>query len=522
MEVDLLDDLRNNKNGEEVLGKLINFYLKLCGVISKSDIEKIIDFYELEISSDEIDNIIDSLELKVINDEYYSVHDDTVVRKIINNRHGLIRLLDYEELLKYCMFIFSVLKELNDVLNNNEKSEKILLLEMATVLFTASDENNMDYKLCELFDIRNDEVEEVINVLNKYDEDIRYWHLYGKNFAESDFDDIINDMSMSDKPSDDSIGSCIDKLSDKGINNLYFVYGTTDRKKLVKLIVDSFLEDVDLTKQEYDLLCDNDILNYHYDDDFFFSGYIYVYEEDNIKHVVVPREIKAELKKINRDDLKDETDDEFRQFNDFFSDEINAMSLVYGYISMNGLIKNSVLMDLLDKRHDMHLSYDELDDIVDSLGLEINDGYYSFDFDDDEINDLIEFKENNDDYKTYNIETIKIEDEFYGALDKFTEDNFKKDKNDVTRIIIEGVKYVAMEEENIKPFCDDLGLSKKEIKKILDFAEPYKNIVPIWIFNGYSVSEKLNLLNNKMGKNMYCPCGSGKDYKDCCGNDEEV
>ena len=95
-----MNDLRNNKNGEEVLVKLINFYLKLCGVISKGDIEKIIDFYELDISSDEIDSIIDSLELKFINDEYYSLQDDTVVRKIINNRHGSIRLLDYEELLK--------------------------------------------------------------------------------------------------------------------------------------------------------------------------------------------------------------------------------------------------------------------------------------------------------------------------------------------------------------------------------------------------------------------------------------
>lgn len=50
MEVDLLNDLRNNKNGKEVLGKLINFYLKICGVISKNDIDKIIDFYELDYS----------------------------------------------------------------------------------------------------------------------------------------------------------------------------------------------------------------------------------------------------------------------------------------------------------------------------------------------------------------------------------------------------------------------------------------------------------------------------------------
>lgn len=521
MEVDLLNDLKNNKKGEEVLGKLINFYLKICGVISKSDIEKIIDFYELDISSDEIDNIIDSLKLKVINDEYYSVHDDTIVRKIINNRHGSIRLLDYEELLKYCMFIFSILKELNDVLENKDKEEKILLFEMATVLFTSSIDNDSDYKLCELFDIRNDEVEEVKNVLEKYEDDIRYWHLYGKNFVESDFDDTINDMLMSDKPSDDSMVSCIDKLSDEGISNLECVYGTNDKVKLVKLIVDSFLEDVDLTKQEFDLLCDNDILNYHYDDDFFFSGYIYVYEEDNIKHVVVPREIKEELKKINRDDLKDETLDEFNQFNEFFSDEISVMKFVYGYISMNGLIKKNILKDLLDKRHDLQLTFEELDDVVDSIGLEINDEYYSFNFDEDEINDLIEFKENNDDYKTYDIETIKIDDEFFRALDKFTDDNFKKDKDDVMQLIVEGVKYVAMEEENIKPLCDDLNLGKKDIKKIMDFVEPYKNIVPTWIFNGYSVSEKLNLFKNKMEKNMYCPCGSGKDYKDCCGKYEE-
>lgn len=517
MEIDLLDDLRNNKNGEEVFEKLINFYLKMCGAISKGDVEKIIEFYDLDFSVEDINN----LDLKIINDEYYSVHDDDIVRKIIDNRCDLtVRLLDYEELLKYCMATFSILKELSDVLNNDKIGEKILLSEMAMALFTSL--NYSDDMLCELFSIRNDEVDEVKNILEKYDDDIRYWHIYGRTFVESDFDNIIDDMLMTGKPNDDSILSCIEKLSDKGLNNLEFVYETKDRKKLVKFIVDSFIEDVNLTKQEYALLCNNDIINYHYDDDFFFSGYIYVYEEDGKKYVIVPKEIKDVLKTINKNDLKsDDIDNDLKKFNNLFNVEINNMNIVSGYIAMNGLIKNSVLKDLMKDRHDITLTIQELDDIIDSLGYDIIDDYYSFGFDDDEIKDLIEIKENNKDYKTYDEETIKIDDEFFCAVDKFTDENYKEYKDDLMRIIVEGVKYVAMTEDNIKPFCDDISLGNQDIKKIMDIVEPYKNIVPTWIFNGYSVVEKYNSLKNEKFKNMYCPCGSGKDYKDCCGKYEE-
>ena len=520
MEIDLLDDLRNNRNDEEVFGKLISFYIKMCGAISKDDIKKINNFYNLGFG-DELDNIIEGLKLKDINGEYFSVQDDAIVRKIIDNRCGLsIRLLDYEELLKYCMVSFSILKELNDVLNNDKILEKILLSEMAMVLFTSS--NYSDDMLCELFNIRNDEVDEIKNVLENYEDDIRYWHLYGRTFVESDFDNIIDDMLMTDKPNDDSIGSCIEKLSDKGLNNLEFVYETKDSKKLAKLIVDSFLEDVNLTKQVYDLLCNNDIINYHYDGDLFFSGYIYVYEEDGKKYVLVPKEIKDILKTINKNDLKsDDIDNDMDQFNNLFNVEINNINIVSGYIAMNGLIKNSVLKDLMKDRHDISLSIQELDVIVSSLGYEIIDDYYSFEFDDDEINDLIKIKENNKDYKIYDEETIRIDDEFFCAIDKFTNENYKEYKDDVMKIIVEGVKYAAMTEENIKPFCANLNLGKKDIKKIMDIVEPYKNIVPTWIFNGYSVAEKYNSLKNEKFKNMYCPCGSGKDYKDCCGKYEE-
>ena len=89
MEIDLLDDLRNNIKNKEVFEKLINFYLKMCGAISKGDVEKIIEFYDLDFSVEDINN----LDLKIINDEYYSVHDDDIVRKIIDNRCDLsIRL----------------------------------------------------------------------------------------------------------------------------------------------------------------------------------------------------------------------------------------------------------------------------------------------------------------------------------------------------------------------------------------------------------------------------------------------
>ena len=66
-----------------------------------------------------------------------------------------------------------------------------------------------------------------------------------------------------------------------------------------------------------------------------------------------------------------------------------------------------------------------------------------------------------------------------------------------------------------------LGIKKSDCKKIDNIISKYKNIIPCWTLNGYSIQEVNSMpKKQKIGRNDPCPCGSGKKYKKCCGKNE--
>ena len=75
--------------------------------------------------------------------------------------------------------------------------------------------------------------------------------------------------------------------------------------------------------------------------------------------------------------------------------------------------------------------------------------------------------------------------------------------------------------------------SFEEIQNILKLVTEYSNNIPKWILKGnssYNIFDKertkqqidntyaMPILSRKTGRNDPCPCGSGKKYKHCCGN----
>jgi len=68
-----------------------------------------------------------------------------------------------------------------------------------------------------------------------------------------------------------------------------------------------------------------------------------------------------------------------------------------------------------------------------------------------------------------------------------------------------------------------------DVQKAMEYIVSYSNSVPKWILKGHSSNELHNVAredvvdnvlhrNFKVGRNDPCPCGSGKKYKHCCGN----
>ena len=61
-------------------------------------------------------------------------------------------------------------------------------------------------------------------------------------------------------------------------------------------------------------------------------------------------------------------------------------------------------------------------------------------------------------------------------------------------------------------------LDKTTLRAVLKCINKYKNIFPLWPYNGFTKAEiSIQPKKVKVGRNDLCPCGSGKKYKKCCG-----
>lgn len=71
------------------------------------------------------------------------------------------------------------------------------------------------------------------------------------------------------------------------------------------------------------------------------------------------------------------------------------------------------------------------------------------------------------------------------------------------------------------------ALTKREVEAFIPTLIDFTNAIPMWILKGHSpdslhakripTKQEPTLINNTVGRNDLCPCGSGRKYKKCCG-----
>lgn len=89
---------------------------------------------------------------------------------------------------------------------------------------------------------------------------------------------------------------------------------------------------------------------------------------------------------------------------------------------------------------------------------------------------------------------------------------------------------VEVPPDNICPYCnadfddaclwDNLVKYNTDLPKFPDKNKEYSNLDFISIYDMKPDTTRTthnNVINNKIGRNAICPCGSGKKYKKCCG-----
>jgi len=314
----------------------------------------------------------------------------------------------------------------------------------------------------------------------------------------------------------------------KGHMIIYYNYFSDDNHvidELVDVIIESLTEVIDEAlkcaacllechEQELDFnLCDDDIEN----------GYAFIYKDKEEIKAFFPDELLEILKNNNKhlgedDDAYGEMDEKFGNIIDrFFNDLISA------YLQQNGIIKREKLQELL-KNNGINLPLEDLDDEVLKLDMYIKDGYYTVidDMTKEDIKELENAKNKFSRYKEVDFEVIGNEDNLYNELLALSPKiGLSKNKfEELYSIIIICIKEVQFSEEVFHMFIEEYNfdINKKYEKEIVSIVKKYKNDISIWVYNGYTVNEYIELNKKvKIGRNDKCPCGSGKKYKMCCG-----
>ena len=124
-------------------------------------------------------------------------------------------------------------------------------------------------------------------------------------------------------------------------------------------------------------------------------------------------------------------------------------------------------------------------------------------------------KKNNKNYKIIDDNFKRVFEEFFAKLQQVVAN--EKESGMLTTVTIFSMCMNMYDEFTFESMCKEYNVPKVTVKKIEQLVKEYKNIMPMWIYNGYSINEYSKIKKDKMGRNDLCSCGSGKKYKKCCG-----
>ena len=415
-------------------------------------------------------------------------------------------LLPMKTLVFYCMRLMSDLKRIEEVIKNVEddfieKATRALVTEPKKV------SELVDY-FSKIYSLNLKNALKLQEIIESMDY-IRYWSLGGRTIEE----EKALSYYLPQQPSDTSLKACLKGLPKDKLEELTKRYDVTSLEELEQKIIEYFkenqeelldvdpLEFLDLDHENYEEMRCDPLLITH--------GCVFVYQTKNAKKLLIPAEIKTELKIYN-----EEYEEE--QLNLDLEGYINI------YLYSNGVIPKKVLQQILKEHHGFKYTIKELDELVkQEEGKSIKD-YYSIAFDrfNEDMQALINEKERHP-YKIAKEKDygfLSLMGHFHDDLeDALTDTSFK---DELISTIIYMLHYGLFDETFLKEFVREqhVSIPKNTWKELISVIKKYKNDIPLWPRNGYSYKE-LNSQSKakKVGRNEPCVCGSGKKYKHCCG-----
>ena len=509
-------------NELEKFEQLVSMYNVICGVIKEEDIQRIIEFHNIKLSKKEIEKVL-SKSFKYVNG-YYTEEEKLINDEFLHIRHNLpIRLINDVEFISYGINMLNLANSLTKILNSDELAQRIISFEMMSKSFSEELDQKSINELLDNFNITEDDYYNIKELFEEEGYKLRYWIFYGRTLNEYEIDCLFNEIVLKEKPKNNTLKECLNLLEDDIKEMIYSYYNINDKKdekRIIKTIINTFkMQSVFFTKEMYDALI-NQEFSYYLSEDEYLYGFVFAYLDNEVKKIIVPKEIQEALKLIDREDLDSEEDLELDDMLEGFDYKLTSEDYVMDYLSMNGIIEKDKLKEIILKNHNTDISQEEIEEITKKYDVcTIEDKYYTLIDEKKDALQLLSFKNINDDYKVLTPDIHYLEEEFSDEIDFFVIDNWKDEnlQEVLSTFIWYTCKFGVFNKESLDIFKDEYNLNNKDLRKIDEFAKKYKNIIAIWPLNGYTLNEKKQVKKEKIGRNDPCPCGSGKKYKQCHG-----
>ena len=322
----------------------------------------------------------------------------------------------------------------------------------------------------------------ILTIIDDYQPYIRYWENGGKTIKEVDALKLV----LTKIPKDKTLLSCFRSLNEDTINYLLKKYDFKNIETINDLVLDKLK--YYLNNNIYDTKFLKNILDhkdkkYDYDNDvteFLYQNFCFLYKNK----LIIPNDVKEMIMDYVYKYPKDETltDDDY----------VNL------YVLYNGVIERQKLKEMLKDNHNLDYTLKEMDDTIEQIGLKIVGDSYYIPFLQEDLAEakVIPYKKllnkykvlSNDDLKYFTIiDTLSLKIDT--LLDKLKIKDYLLRELEASIIILISINepYIPFLRYFFK--SNKIKIKESLFKELLSIIDIYKDDIPIWIYNGYSMRE---------------------------------
>ena len=497
--IDIKEMKRKNEN--EKVELLIKFSLMANGVVEIKALNNYLNDNNLKISEKDLYEIFDEMELRIVDNKYYTYDDDCKeiiderIAKVKANPNQTYNFIDISLALVYITSLYPIANKIAKIKNPEIENEVMLSL-----LSKPFDEFKTILK--EKFNLNKKLVNEIIDYIEPTYKYIKTWYFDGLSTNEVEINKTCERIHLNNIPKNKSINSCLNNLDKDSYLKLakYYNLDNPSVNELAVKILENYQNDFSDSLLFLSVFSLNNEelrkINFLLNNEYFEKGYVFAIKENDEYWYLVPDELVT-----NNNENNTGMDDK---------------SLVYSYVLINGVIEIDKLLEILKEHHNLNITKKELLEkyIVEEIYV-IGKKYLGLlNFSDEQLDLVKLMKKQNSDYRIIDNDFVNKYVEFFSKLEETVN---KKDMSLILAYIVFMVCMNLYNEDNFEDFCNENKVKKEIIQKLKKVIREYKNIVPIWSLNGYSITEQNKMKKAKVGRNDPCPCGSGKKYKNCCG-----